>query len=45
MESDAKRMRKARPYVFANMRTGNGLDTIVAFIETPGGLSARREIR
>ncbi len=38
MESDTKRMRGARPYVFSNMRTGVGLDTIVAFIEKSGGL-------
>ncbi|MDP2354887.1 MAG: urease accessory protein UreG [Beijerinckiaceae bacterium] len=38
MESDTKRMRGARPYVFSNMRTGVGLDTIVAFIQKSGGL-------
>ena len=38
MESDTKRMRGARPYVFSNMRTGVGLDTIAAFIEKSGGL-------
>jgi urease accessory protein len=38
MESDTKRMRAERPYVFSNMRTGVGLDTIAAFIERAGGL-------
>jgi urease accessory protein len=38
MESDTKRMRGDRPYVFSNMRTGVGLDTIAAFIEKSGGL-------
>jgi urease accessory protein len=38
MESDTKRMRGDRPYVFSNMRTGVGLETIAAFIEKSGGL-------
>ncbi len=38
MESDTKRMRGARPYVFTNMRSGVGLDVIAAFIEKSGGL-------
>lgn len=38
MESDTKRMRGARPYVFSNMRTGVGLDVIAGFIEKSGGL-------
>src|ERR671925_1029449 len=33
MESDARRMRGTRPFVFSNLRTGQGLDTIAAFIE------------
>jgi urease accessory protein len=40
MEADAKRQRGARPFVFANMRTGVGLDVIAAFIERSGGLRA-----
>lgn len=39
MESDTKRMRGTRPYVFSNMRTGVGLDAIAAFIEKSGGLA------
>src|SRR5437868_5575051 len=38
MERDAKRMRGARPFVFANLRNGKGVAEIAAFIETKGGL-------
>ncbi|MBI4986068.1 MAG: urease accessory protein UreG [Rhodocyclales bacterium] len=36
MGRDAKRMRGERPFVFSNMKTGQGLDEIVAFIEQQG---------
>jgi urease accessory protein len=39
MESDTKRMRGARPYVFSNMRTGVGLDVVADFIRKSGGLN------
>jgi len=39
MEADTKRMRDGRPYVFADMRRRKGLERIVDFIETAGGLS------
>ena len=39
MERDAKAQRRERPFVFSNMKTGQGLDTIAAFIERAGGLS------
>ena len=39
MESDTKRMRGARPYVFAQVRAGQGVADIAAFIEKTGGLS------
>jgi urease accessory protein len=39
MERDAKRMRGTRPFVFSNLRTGQGLGAIAAFIEDKGGLS------
>jgi urease accessory protein len=39
MDRDAKRMRGQRPFVFANMKTGEGLAEIARFIETRGGLS------
>jgi urease accessory protein len=38
MDRDAKKMRRERPFVFSNLKTGQGLDTIVAFIETEGML-------
>src|SRR5246500_2064342 len=41
MEMDAKRMRGARPLVMTNLRQGDGLQTIVRFIEATGGLSNR----
>ena len=40
MERDARRMRGARPFVFSNLRSGQGLDAIVRFIEAKGGLGA-----
>ena len=40
METDAKRMRGARPFVMTNLRQGDGLPTIIRFIETTGGLSS-----
>jgi urease accessory protein len=39
MERDSKRMRGARPFVFTNLRTGEGVAEIVAFIERAGGMS------
>ncbi len=38
MEADTNRMRGERPWVFANMKTREGLDTIIAFIEREGML-------
>jgi urease accessory protein len=38
MERDAKRMRGARPFVFTNLRIGQGLDTVADFIAEKGGL-------
>jgi urease accessory protein len=38
MERDAKKMRGARPFVFTNLKTGQGLDTVLKFIETEGML-------
>ena len=40
METDAKRMRGARPFVMTNLRAGDGLPAIVNFIEMMGGLQA-----
>ena len=40
MERDAKLMRKDKPFVFTNMKTGEGLAVVAAFIEKRGGLAA-----
>jgi urease accessory protein len=40
MERDAKRMRGERPFVFTNLKTGDGIERIVDFIATQGGLHA-----
>jgi urease accessory protein len=40
MDRDAKKMRGPRPFVFSNLKTGQGLDAIVEFIETEGMLCA-----
>lgn len=36
MDRDAKKMRGMRPFVFTNLKTGHGLETIVSFIEREG---------
>jgi len=38
MDRDAKKMRGERPFVFANVRAGQGVPAIAAFIEKQGGL-------
>ena len=38
MDRDARQMRGKRPFVFSNLKTGQGLDAIVKFIETEGML-------
>jgi urease accessory protein len=43
MDTDAKRMRGARPFVFSNMKTGQGLSEIIAFIEAQGMLGEAAE--
>jgi urease accessory protein len=40
MERDSKRMRGERPFVFTNLRTGQGLERILDFIEHQGMLDA-----
>ena len=40
MERDARRMRSARPFVFSNLRSGEGVDQIAHFIKDKGGLAA-----
>ena len=36
MDRDARKMRGQRPFVFSNLKTGQGVDEIMAFIETRG---------
>ena len=45
MERDAKRMRGERPFVFTNMKTRQGLDTIIRFIETEGLLAGAAALK
>jgi len=41
MDRDARRMRGERPFVFANIKAGDGARAIADFIVTAGGLDAR----
>jgi urease accessory protein len=36
MERDARRMRGERPFVFTNLKTGHGVETVIGFIEREG---------
>ena len=40
MDRDSRRMRGERPFVFANVRAGDGVADVAAFIERAGGLGA-----
>ena len=40
MESDARRMRGTRPFIFSNLKSGQGVDEIAGFILEKGGLAA-----
>ena len=42
MDRDARKMRGARPFVFTNMRSGEGLDRDRRLHRATGGLDARR---
>ncbi len=42
MDRDAKLMRGERPFVFTNLKSGEGLDTVIAFIEKQGILNPMR---
>ena len=39
MDHDAKKMRGKKPFVFSNLKTGKGVDEIVAFIKHQGMLA------
>jgi urease accessory protein len=41
MERDARKMRGERPFAFTNLKTGQGLDTVIEFILRSGMLQAR----
>ena len=40
MRADTQRMRDGRPWVFTNLKTGEGLAAVVDFITSAGGLGA-----
>ena len=40
MKTDALMMRRGRPFVLANMKTGVGIEAIIAFLRLKGGLKA-----
>ncbi len=41
MDRDARRMRKDKPFVFSNLKTGDGLEAIIRFIVAEGMLPER----
>jgi len=41
MEADARRMRQPRPFVFSNLKSGEGVEQIARFIVDRGGLHPR----
>ena len=43
MEADTRRMRGPRPFVFTNLKVGDGVDRIIDFIVNAGGLNAQPE--
>src|SRR5204862_6183424 len=45
MRADATRMRGERPFVMTNLKARDGLDRIVAFIESKGGLRPATKAR
>jgi len=40
MDRDARRMRGERPFVFTNLKTGHGLDTVIEFILRQGMIAS-----
>jgi urease accessory protein len=43
MARDAKKMRGERPFVLTNLKTGQGLDAVIRFVETEGMLCTVRQ--
>ncbi len=41
MERDARAMRGQKPFVFTNVRSGEGVEAVARFVEEAGGLGAR----
>ncbi|MGZ5650569.1 MAG: GTP-binding protein, partial [Usitatibacter sp.] len=44
MARDAHKMRGERPFVFSNLKTGQGLSTVIRFIEAEGLLVQRQTV-
>jgi urease accessory protein len=38
MDRDARKMRRDRPFVFTNLKTGESLNVVIDFLERAGGL-------
>jgi urease accessory protein len=45
MDRDARRMRGERPFLFTNLKTGDGIDAVVRFIDERGMLHAAEPVR
>jgi urease accessory protein len=44
MDRDTRRMRGDRPFVFTNLKTGHGLDTVIDFILDRGMLRGKDKL-
>lgn len=44
MDRDARRMRGERPFVFSNLKTGDGLDKIIRFVLHKGGFDGAEAV-
>lgn len=42
MERDSRKMRDQRPFIFTNLKTGNGVEQIIDFILLSGGLDFKK---